>query len=297
MHVLAHISDVHFLAGGRALHGSVDVEGNLRLALDRLERSGVSPEALVFTGDLADLGEPDAYARLRAIVEPFAARMSAAVVWVMGNHDERPGYATGLFDEPPSQRPQDRVHDVNGLRVISLDTSVPGYHHGDLTEAQLDWLRAELAVPAAHGTLLAMHHPPIPVAVDIMAVLELLDQPRLARVVEGSDVRGILAGHLHYATHSTFAGVPVSVAAATCYSLDLLPEQRLLSGIDAGQSINLVHVYADRVVHSVAPIRAGAEITGAPERVRSRLEHLDPQERHELLSNKRSDLSFDDDDA
>ena len=58
---------------------------------------------------------------------------------------------------------QDRVHDVAGLRIVSLDTSVPGYHHGELTDDQLAWLADVLATPAPHGTLLALHHPPIPI--------------------------------------------------------------------------------------------------------------------------------------
>ena len=47
------------------------------------------PDGIVFTGDLADLGEGDAYAELRALVEPFAARLGTRVFWVMGNHDDR----------------------------------------------------------------------------------------------------------------------------------------------------------------------------------------------------------------
>ena len=89
LHAIAHISDTHFLAAGKELYGSVRTEDHLEQALKQLERSDVRPEAIVFTGDLADLGEPDAYRRLRAIVEPAAKRMGAEVIWVMGNHDER----------------------------------------------------------------------------------------------------------------------------------------------------------------------------------------------------------------
>ena len=105
------------------------------------------------------------------------------------------------------------MHDVDGLRIIALDTSVPGYHHGELSDDQLTWLAAELATPAEHGTLIALHHPPLPLPMLRAAeLIELLEQDRLAAVIEGSDVRGILAGHLHFSTYSLFAGVPVSVA-------------------------------------------------------------------------------------
>ena len=71
----------------------------------------------------------------------------------------------------------DRVHDVDGLRIVSLDTSVPGYHHGEISDAQYEWLASVLAKPAPHGTLLAMHHPPIPVPMlPAAAIIELDDQ-------------------------------------------------------------------------------------------------------------------------
>lgn len=291
-HAIAHISDTHLLAGGARLFGQVEHESYLERALAQLERSIARPEALVFTGDLADLGEPDAYLRLRSIVEPVAARMGAQIIWVMGNHDEREPYSQLLFDEEPSGRPQDRVYDINGLRIISFDTTVPGYHHGAVTEEQLAWLADELATPAEHGTLLAVHHPPIPTPLlEAMGMLELMDQHRLEQVVRGSDVRGVLAGHLHYSTHSTFAGVPVSVAAATCYTLDLSAEDRLLSGVDFGQSINVVHTYPDRVVHSTIPVGDGREVTGHPAAAWAQIEAMTPEQRIAVLSAKNSDFN------
>src|SRR5690606_35524624 len=118
-HVIAHLSDTHFLAGERRLYGAVDTERNLVRAHEQLERSDIRPEALVFTGDLADLGEPNAYAALRRVVEPVAERMGAQVVWVMGNHDERLQYTQALFDTA-TESPHDRVYDIRGLRIISL---------------------------------------------------------------------------------------------------------------------------------------------------------------------------------
>ena len=72
-HFLLHLSDTHLLGGGSRLYGSVDAEDHLRQLLEELEASEGRPEAIVFTGDLADRGEPDAYERLRRMVEPVAA--------------------------------------------------------------------------------------------------------------------------------------------------------------------------------------------------------------------------------
>lgn len=290
-HVIVHLSDTHLLAGDAPLYGAIPSGENLRKAMEQLERSGTRPEAIVFTGDLADLGEPDAYERLRAIVEPPAARMGSTIIWVMGNHDERLRFSQDLLHEAGSEAPQDRVYNVNGLRIIAFDTTVPGYHHGDMTEAQLDWLRGVLAEPAEHGTLLALHHPPIPTPIDLMALIELRGQQRLADVIRGTDVRGILGGHLHYTTHSTFAGIPVSVAAATCYTMDVGAPETVLSGVDGGQAFNIVHVYEDCIVHSVVPIERFTEVTAFGGLFLEQVAAMPEERRLEVFSNKNAVLT------
>jgi len=284
--VLLHLSDTHLLAGDRRLGDRYDTAANLRRTLETIERMRVRPAAIVFTGDLTDLGEPEAYAALRAEVEPFAARLAAPVVWVAGNHDERPALRAALLDGDPSGEPVTGVWDLDGLRLIALDTSVPGWHHGELDDAQLAWLAAELATPAPLGTILAMHHPPLPSHIPLFDILELREQSRLAEVLRGSDVRAILAGHLHYSTGGTFAGIPVSVAAATCYTMNLARPGDEVNGMDAGQSFHLVHVYDDTVTHAVVPVVEAETATGFDRAWVERMAALSPEERLEVFSRK-----------
>ncbi|MGT2463016.1 phosphodiesterase [Sinomonas atrocyanea] len=261
-HFLLHVSDTHLLGDG-LLAGSLDSEARLRRLFAQMHDAGGSPEAIVVTGDLADRGEPEAYARLREIAGPAAEAIGARLIWAMGNHDSRPALREHLLGEEPSAEPFDRVHWVNGLRVVVIDTSVPGAHHGELSPAQLDWLAEELSFPAPDGTILAMHHPPVPSVQELAVLVELRGQAALADVLRGSDVRAILAGHLHYSTSGTFAGIPVSVASATCYTQDLAAAVdpatglRATRGRDGAQAYNLVHVYADSVLHSVVPAAGG----------------------------------------
>ncbi|MDQ1073793.1 MULTISPECIES: phosphodiesterase [Microbacterium] len=285
--VILHLSDTHLLGGDRLLGERYDTAANLRRTLDAAEATGVRPDAVVFTGDLADLGEPEAYRALRAAVEPWAERLGAPVVWVAGNHDERPALRAGLLDGEPSLEPVTGVWDLDGLRIIALDSTVPGWHHGDLDAEQLEWLRGELATPAPLGTILALHHPPLPTHIPFFDILELRDQPRLAAAIAGSDVRTILAGHLHYSTSGTFAGVPVSVAAASCYTMDLARPADEVNGMDAGQSFHLVHVWDDTITHAVVPV-VDADTSGyfTPAWVEE-MAALTPEGRLEAFSRKR----------
>nr|WP_203236733.1 phosphodiesterase [Nocardia panacis] len=272
-HVLFHFSDTHLIAGAGELYGAVDADRRLRQLLEQARASGIRPAAIVITGDLADRGEGAAYTKLRGLIEPVAADLDAPVVWVMGNHDDRAAVRDLMLREAPSTEPVDYVRMIDGLRIVALDTSVPGYHHGELTDAQLNWLGEVLAEPAPFGTVLAMHHPPVPCVLDPAVVVELREQRRLAEVLAGSDVRVILAGHLHFSTFATFAGIPVSVASAACYTQDLAVAQGGMRGRDGAQAFNYVHMYADTVVHSVVPIDKGPTVgnPSTPEQAAQRL--------------------------
>jgi Icc protein len=287
---LIHLSDTHFLADRGALYGAVDTDHHLTSALTRIAESGFSPDAIVITGDIADLGEADAYRRVRSVVEPVAESYGIPIAWVMGNHDKRIPFAAELFDVQNADQTQDRVWQIGGLRIIAIDTSVPGYNHGDLTDEQLDWLSQQLSTPSPAGTILAMHHPPLPCPIEIMGIIELQEQRRLASVVAGTDVRAILAGHLHYSTFGTFAGIPVSVASATCYTMDLSTAPRELIGADGSQSFNLVEIFKDRVVHSIIPAHSSPTVNSFSSAFLADLERMSAIERLEKFSRQQQSV-------
>ena len=183
-YIFLHISDTHLISDG-SLYGAVNADSRLGELLEQLTHSGLRPDATIFTGDLADAGEPEAYRKLRGLVEPFAAELGSELIWVMGNHDNRAELRTMLLDEAPSMAPLDRVRMIDGLRIVTLDTSVPGHHYGEITASQLDWLARQLATPAPDGTILALHHPPIPSVLDLAVTVELRDQASLGAGAQG----------------------------------------------------------------------------------------------------------------
>ncbi|QEO16296.1 phosphodiesterase [Agromyces intestinalis] len=286
--MIAHLSDTHLLAGGARLGGRVDTVARLDRAVGQLTRLGTSIDAIVVTGDVADLGEVDAYRRAKAAVAPLVAATGAELVWVMGNHDERTAFRAGLLDEAPSETPVHRSVTVDGLRIVALDVSVPGYHHGRIDAAVVEWLSAELARPAAHGTVLALHHAPIATPLAIMDVLELRGQELLAEALAGTDVRLILGGHLHYPTNGVFAGIPVSVAGALAYTMDLSAPPRELVGLDGGQSCSVVHLYDGGAITSVVPVGEFPVVTSFGAEFLSELEALDEAGRLERFGRKAS---------
>ena len=194
---------------------------------------------------------------------------------MIGNHDERAPYAKGLFGSD-DDGPQDRVYDVGGLRIVALDTSVP-----DTTTARCCPSSSTGSRRPEHARR-ARHHPGDAPCADPGADAgagrdhRAVDQDRLAEVVEGSDVRQILGGHFHYTSHSTFAGIPVSIASASCYTTDPAPPDRLISGVDGHQAFTMAHVCIDRIVHTVVPLPEAPEVTATRPRCAKPRMHSPP---------------------
>lgn len=251
--LIVQISDVHLLGSG-LLHGRVDTTANLDEVLERVRVAGIRPELILLSGDLADDGSVAAYEALRDRVEPLADALGASVVYVPGNHDDRRAFRDVLLGgavvgggtgDPPGdpvtgggapveQEPIDQVCRIGDVRVVVLDSAVPGYDHGELSDAQLGWLAEELADPAPGGTVLAVHHPPIPSPIELMTRIALRMPGRLGEVIAGTDVRAVLSGHYHHATSGMLGCVPVWVCPSTAYLADVLVEPgsfRALPGV------------------------------------------------------------------
>jgi Icc protein len=266
-HRVAHVSDSHFTASG-TMHGTVHSAATYSAALAALEGTGIPIDALVHTGDIADHGEADAYRAATTVTAETTGRTGWPVLWAVGNHDVRSAMSTGVLHEPTTEEPLDRAFEVRGLRLVTIDTSIPGRVEGGIEDSQVEWLRSVLAEPAEFGTVLALHHPPVPVEVTAMARLHLTQQDRLAAALEGGDVRAILGGHLHYATSSTFAGIPVHVAPSTAYTIRLTKPGGGIIAVDGGRAAGLLSLYDDgRVGYSPLPADPHRVLDSTPEDV------------------------------
>ena len=65
----------------------------------------------------------------------------------------------------------------------------------------------------------------------------------------------------------------------------------MVSAVDGHQAFNVVHVYDDRVVHSVVPVPDAPEVDGFATEVAPLLEALSPDERLDMVSRKDSPLN------
>lgn len=253
-HLLVQISDVHLSSEGQLFAGT-DPRDNLVASLRFLADAGVRPDMVVLTGDLANAGEPQCYEDLAGLMDQSAGAIGAEVAYLPGNHDERSAFRTHLLDQSPDASPINQTRWHGGLRVVLLDSTAVGQEFGELADETLAYLSDALSTPAPDGTVVALHHPPLPSPVRPMAQIMLRRPEQLADVVDGSDVRLIICGHDHHGMSGTLASVPVWASPATAYQMDVLSTEAVrglrgcsLSQIDltdAGTTVSVITVPLD----------------------------------------------------
>jgi 3',5'-cyclic AMP phosphodiesterase CpdA len=282
---ILHLSDTHLTASGFDEDG-VDAAASLDRILHDV-RFVPDLDLVVVSGDLADDGSVAGYAAVRDRVGRFAAGRQVPQVYCVGNHDDRTAFAqvlgTGHLDVAGRDIGQTAVADVraavsevSGLRVITLDSLVPGSVHGLVSEAQLAWLGSVLAQPAPNGSVVVVHHPPIALTfVPWMATDSLRNAEALGDVVAGTDARAVLCGHFHLQLAGSLRGIPVSVTPGVVTRLDLTTRPHVWRGVKgAGATVveldasggSLFHAVQARDPHAGEPVylvdtRSGADAT------------------------------------
>ena len=217
--IIAQISDLHVGVEGSLAYGRFDTGLCLARCVRHILQLKPQPEAILATGDLVADGAAAEYRRLREALAP----LTMPVYLIPGNHDDRaalcvefPGYAY----LPPPGEPVRYCVEHYPVRLVALDTVVPGEDGGALDAAQLDWLETQLAAAPAKPTLIFMHHPPIRTGIRCMdgIGLEPGSAARLAAIVSRHrQIERIVCGHVHRAIQARWRGTVVSICPSTAF--------------------------------------------------------------------------------
>ena len=179
----------------------------------------------------------------------------ASVIYLPGNHDDRGAFRRHLLGGSGSgSSPVNQTHWRDGLRIIALDSTVPGEDYGNLDDQSLGYLRSELARTAPDGTIVALHHPPVPSPIQPMARIALRNPERLREEIVGSDVRIVICGHYHHAALGMLGAVPVWVSPATAYLADTTSTQ-VFQG-RPGAAFSRIDLTGSSTIATVIPIPA-----------------------------------------
>ncbi|MGW4518032.1 metallophosphoesterase family protein [Streptomyces sp. NPDC004393] len=287
---ILHLSDTHLDQAGGPDEDGADGTAALRLLLDELQYLD-DLDALVVTGDVADDGSREAYMRAREFLSDYAVRRGAEVFYTTGNHDDRTAFGEVLGS---GHRHPESVYEgaageraavslVGGWRVITLDTLVPGKGYGRLGRGQLDWLHELLASQAPLGSVLAFHHPPVALDVEVQQALGLQDSAELIETIRGSDVQLVLCGHFHLQILARLGQATVSVTPGVVSRIDLTARPGTERAVH-GPSASLVHLGAPygpviHTLHARDPLMGKTVYEADAAEMREVIERLGPPQR------------------
>ncbi|HEY3597343.1 MAG TPA: phosphodiesterase, partial [Paraburkholderia sp.] len=196
--LLAQISDLHIKQPGALAYRRVDTAAYFARCVGALNALQPRPDAVIVTGDLVDQGDPEQYAHLKSLLAP----LSIPYYLLVGNHDDRAALRATfperqeLFDG--GEFVQYAV-DIGPLRVLALDSLVPGASGGQLCDVRLAWLAAQLDAAQDRPVIVALHHPPFVSGIGHMDRVRL--EPLAARRLEAliaryPNVERVICGHI-----------------------------------------------------------------------------------------------------
>jgi 3',5'-cyclic AMP phosphodiesterase CpdA len=219
--LLAQISDLHITAAGRLSYRVVDTVGMTRACVKHVLSLKQRPHAVVITGDLTDSGRPAEYALLRELIAP----LDMPVYLIPGNHDERSALRTAFADHAYLGQSSGAIQytiEAHPLRIVALDTVIPGESGGELAPERIAWLDRVLGQEPDRPTVVLMHHPPFTTFIGHMDACGLRNPQPLAAVIRRHpQVERILCGHVHRAIEIRFAGTIASTAPSPVHQVAL----------------------------------------------------------------------------
>ncbi|PCE27539.1 phosphodiesterase [Paraburkholderia acidicola] len=221
--LLAQISDLHIKRPGALAYRRVDTAAHLVRCIAKLNALDPRPDAIVMTGDLVDQGTVDQYVHLKTLL----ATLDIPYYLLVGNHDAR-----GPLREVFSERPElstggefvQYAVDIGPLRLIALDSLVPGQSGGTLCDTRLTWLASQLDDARGKPVVVALHHPPFDAGIGHMDAIRL-DAPssqRLAALIaQHPNVERVLCGHVHRPMFARFGGTIASAIPSPAHQVAL----------------------------------------------------------------------------
>lgn len=228
MTILAQLTDTHVLDPRSDEPKYVDNNGRLAEAVVAINAESPQPDAVLATGDLVNWGHQPEYDQLMELLEP----LEAPVLALPGNHDDRSRLRAAF----PTTPWVDAEHaswqtTVGTVRVIGLDSTIPGQPGAEFDTARERWLGEALAnITDGENdgpAVLALHHPPFTSGIGWMDKSGFVGLDRLVAMLSAhGGIDRVVCGHLHRPISSVVSGISAQVGLSTIQhiGLDLEPD-------------------------------------------------------------------------
>ncbi|MDX2213185.1 MAG: 3',5'-cyclic-AMP phosphodiesterase [Oculatellaceae cyanobacterium bins.114] len=211
---IAQISDTHLFATEEREMLGVATAFSCQAVVRSLQALQPQPSVLLMTGDLSQDETPGSYKRLCQLITP----LGIPAYWIPGNHDIPAVMQEVLQSESISVQ---KSFQIGGWNFVLLNSAVAGQTDGALSVETLEWLDAQLKAERDLPTLVALHHPPLPIASEWMDKLGLHNPEDLFQVLDRHPhVKLVVFGHIHQAFEGERNGVQYFGVPSTCVQFE-----------------------------------------------------------------------------
>jgi 3',5'-cyclic-AMP phosphodiesterase len=223
--LIAHLSDPHLRPRGQLYQGLVNSNAMFDLAIRHLNALVPAPDLVLLSGDLVDEGTEAEYSMVREALSAIRQPLLA----IPGNHDDREAFRTCFADRsylPETGPLHFAAGDHGPIRILGLDVTIPGAHHGDMDDNACRWLQKTLTEEPTRPTILMMHQPPFDSGISYIDTYNCRRAERLAAILSHhTQVERVLCGHIHRFMQLRFGGTMLVTAPSTTTAIALRLEQ------------------------------------------------------------------------
>ena len=208
------LSDIHMRDS--SLYKQTDPRDYLHRVLRAITHHFGHARVCLLLGDLTDTGSNASYRYIRDQMQSIPMPVIATV----GNHDNREIMQQYFSSSYNSDGFAQNSYKLGAnQRLLVLDTKREGEASGELCYQRLHWLQNQLSSATEEHLIIAMHHPPAPLAVPAQDKIALINGDTLYRVLsaERQRIKMIICSHFHLSISASWHGLPVCALPALSY--------------------------------------------------------------------------------
>ena len=220
--LICQLTDLHVRPVGMPANRVSETNMFTERAFRAVARLNPRPDVVLITGDLTECGLDAEYAHLNRLLRKL---QPMPVFVIPGNHDRRDNFRAALKHLPGVMADPHYVQyavDDFPVRLIMLDTLVPGAGHGELRAEQLEFLSHTLAAAPDKPTLIGMHHPPFACGIANLDTINLRNTPEFTAIIaRHRQVDRIICGHHHRPVVARVAHAIASISPSVAHQVEM----------------------------------------------------------------------------
>jgi len=240
--LIAQISDLHIPRKNTKTYGIAPMTDNLEFCIDHINLHLPKPHLFLVTGDITSTGLAEEFNHAANLLNRFEMHFHV----IPGNHNDR-DIIRATFGKQAchveSEGKIDNVFEDSDLRLIALDSTLPGSPGGEITDAQASLLDARLNEKPTQPTMIFMHHPPLKCGILETDVDGFIGKELLGSVIsKHHHIEKIICGYIQVPINASWNDTVISTAPSMGMQLvlDLTLKRESEFVLEAPEPINYI---------------------------------------------------------